>query len=184
MDGCTKKWLFSKAYVVHLAESKVKKESSHELLKQGVIWCTDWSKNDKGWLQEHGEGTEPELDDFKNLPIIICSGSRATLMTQDSYLTTSKKVLKCMELLHELAVNNLSSLLWVSRHFELEQHTNSAVYWYAQLLSGWAKSLGKKEVQERWLLVLGLRQTKALIERYLQRAGWLVWASWTGRSWE
>ena len=53
------------------------------------------------------------MEGVKYHPIVICSDSRAALMAVDSFLITSKKVLKCRELLEELAVNNLVNLFWV-----------------------------------------------------------------------
>ena len=55
MDVCTKKWDFTNAHVVHLAEGKEWKGGSHKLLKQGIICFPDGSMNERGWRQKHRE---------------------------------------------------------------------------------------------------------------------------------
>ena len=60
------------------------------------------------------------MDNVGSHPIFICSDSRAALMALDSFLITSKEVLKFRELLKGLAVNNLvNNLLWVPGHSDI-----------------------------------------------------------------
>ena len=56
------------------------------------------------------------MEGNRNHPIVICSESRAAFMALDGFLITSKEVLKCRELLQELADNNLVNLLLVPGH--------------------------------------------------------------------
>ena len=49
----------------------------------------------------------------ENHPVVICSDSQAALMTLYGFHITSKDVLKCRELLDQLAVNNLVYLFLV-----------------------------------------------------------------------
>ena len=58
---------YFKAYVVHLDERNEWKGGSHELLKQGIIWFTDGSKNEKGVGQEHGEGDRMQSEIVRNV---------------------------------------------------------------------------------------------------------------------
>ena len=56
------------------------------------------------------------MEGIRNHPIVICLDSQAALMALDGFLITSKEVLKCRELLEEVAVNNSVNLLWVLGH--------------------------------------------------------------------
>ena len=131
LDCCSKRWFFEKPYKVKTGERSEWKGGSHELTKEGLIWFTDGSKTEKGvgavacrQGSEHEVVCSPDIHatvfqaevrafaecaqvmlegDCRGMPFVICSNSQAALCAVDGYFVRSREVLRCRELLGELA---------------------------------------------------------------------------------